>query len=193
MDADESDNGFDALRAFLEHLPAVAWVKDEDGRYVYVSPQYLDRFGVTQERAWGKTDLDLWPADVARQFRAGDLLILQSGRPLVTIERGDAGSRWWAVKFPFASAGGRRYVGGMAVDITTAAGDVVDRTADTGSRVTMCAWTRKFRVGEQWVTVEQFLRERLGVTVTHGISDEALAKVEVELRAEQRDGGGGPG
>ncbi|MFI5336257.1 MAG: MASE1 domain-containing protein [Opitutales bacterium] len=41
--------------------------------------------------------------------------------------------------------------------------------------VTFCAWTRRVRWNEQWVPVEQFLQERYGLSISHGISEEALA------------------
>jgi hypothetical protein len=44
----------------------------------------------------------------------------------------------------------------------------------------VCAWTKRIKVGDQWVTPEQFLSERLGLKLSHGISPEALQ----ELRRE---------
>jgi PAS domain S-box-containing protein len=39
--------------------------------------------------------------------------------------------------------------------------------------LTICAWTKRIRTGEQWQTIEDFLTTRLHFRVTHGISDEA--------------------
>ena len=39
--------------------------------------------------------------------------------------------------------------------------------------LTICAWTKRIRTGEQWQTIEDFLTTRLRFKVTHGISDEA--------------------
>ncbi len=39
--------------------------------------------------------------------------------------------------------------------------------------LTVCAWTKRIRAGEQWQTIEDFLTSRLHFRVTHGISDEA--------------------
>jgi len=39
--------------------------------------------------------------------------------------------------------------------------------------LTICAWTKRIRAGEQWQTIEDFLTTRLRFKVTHGISDEA--------------------
>ncbi len=39
--------------------------------------------------------------------------------------------------------------------------------------LTICAWTKRIRAGEQWQTIEDFLTSRLRFKVTHGISEEA--------------------
>jgi PAS domain S-box-containing protein len=39
--------------------------------------------------------------------------------------------------------------------------------------LTVCAWTKRIRAGEQWQTIEDFLTTRLHMRVTHGISDQA--------------------
>ncbi|HEY3754877.1 MAG TPA: MASE1 domain-containing protein [Opitutaceae bacterium] len=51
--------------------------------------------------------------------------------------------------------------------------------------VTFCAWTGRVRWNEQWVSVEKFLQDRYNVSISHGISEDALSV----LRA--RSGAGG--
>jgi PAS domain S-box-containing protein len=41
----------------------------------------------------------------------------------------------------------------------------------------MCAWTKRVKSGERWVPVEEFLMERLGVRVSHGICPAAMKKL----------------
>ena len=43
--------------------------------------------------------------------------------------------------------------------------------------VTFCAWTGRVRSGDQWISVERFLKERYNVNISHGISEEALANL----------------
>jgi PAS domain-containing protein len=46
--------------------PALAFVKDADGRYLYANRQLLEQFGDRLGSDWfGKTDADIWPADIA--------------------------------------------------------------------------------------------------------------------------------
>ena len=49
----ESEEWF---RLFMDNSPTIAWVKDEQGRHVYLSKTYEDRFGVRLEDWQGKTD-----------------------------------------------------------------------------------------------------------------------------------------
>jgi len=47
--------------------------------------------------------------------------------------------------------------------------------------LTVCAWTKRIRAGEQWQTIEDFLTTRLHLKVTHGISDEARQEFVASL------------
>ncbi|OPY75070.1 MAG: Blue-light-activated protein [Syntrophorhabdus sp. PtaU1.Bin153] len=115
----ESEERF---RAFMDNSPTIAWAKDEQGRQVYLNRTYEQRFGVWLKDWEGKTDFELWPPEIARKFRENDLAVLDAGRTLDmvedTVEPGGSHSWWWNFKFPFQDASGRRYVGGIGVDIT---------------------------------------------------------------------------
>jgi K+-sensing histidine kinase KdpD len=47
---------------------------------------------------------------------------------------------------------------------------------------TICAWTKRIKVGEQWVTPEEFLRDQLHLKLTHTISPEASHEFAKELK-----------
>jgi hypothetical protein len=47
---------------------------------------------------------------------------------------------------------------------------------------TVCAWTKRIKVGEQWVTPEEFLRDQLHLKLTHTISPEASREFANELK-----------
>ncbi len=71
--------------AFLDHLPAFAWIKDLDGRYLYINAQMraLPAFA----KPWqGKSDLELWPAEAAASFRANDARVIAEGKAIQAIE-----------------------------------------------------------------------------------------------------------
>lgn len=115
----ESEERF---RLFMDHSPSIAWIKDEDGKYVYLNQRFEERFGARLEHWRGKTDHAFWPAELAAKFRQNDLAVLKANRPVELLEEAENpdGSRsfWLSTKFPFSDAAGRRYIGGIALDIT---------------------------------------------------------------------------
>lgn len=48
--------------------------------------------------------------------------------------------------------------------------------------VRMCAWTRRIDLDGQWVTIEEYLQRRFGLTVTHTISNDALETISKDLQ-----------
>lgn len=110
------------FRLFMDHSPAVAWVKDQDGKHIFRNRAYDQLFGGNRETWYGKTDFEIWPERVAKVFRANDLEVLKLNRPVTTDEPAvdpDGNPMIWSVvKFPFQDAGGHRYVAGFGVDVT---------------------------------------------------------------------------
>ncbi len=115
-------NSEQRLSAFLENSQVIAWMKDEDGRYVFLSRNFEHRFGVRLADWQGKTDPEIWPPELAEQFRRNDLAVLAAGRPIEFTERArnsDGSVSWWlSCKFLFQDGIAKRFVGGLAVDIT---------------------------------------------------------------------------
>jgi len=110
------------FHAFMDNSPAVSWIKDVQGRYVYISKIHEDRLGTRPEDWLGKTDFELWPREIAEQFQKNDREALTSGKAIETTEESldTAGEHrcWWVFKFPFEDAAGNKFVGGMGLDIT---------------------------------------------------------------------------
>lgn len=108
------------FQCFMGNSPVLTYMKDEEGRYVYVN-HVIERYfkGAVEWR--GKTDFDLWSADAARRLRENDQAVLTADRCLRMIETvpdGDGQRHWITFKFPFKTVRGRRYLAGMSVDIT---------------------------------------------------------------------------
>jgi PAS domain S-box-containing protein len=110
------------LRAFLDNSAVIAWLKDEQGRFIFVSDNFLARFALRREAVIGRTDHDIWPKEQAEEFRRNDEEILAGNADqevMVAARNPDGGVSWWlASKFAYTDAGGRRVIGGLAVDIT---------------------------------------------------------------------------
>ncbi len=115
----ESEERF---QAFMNNNPTLAFMKDQEGRYVYVNRPFEHLFKAKVDSLQGKTDFDWLPEETARQVRENDLIVISTGQPIEVLENipsGEGYSHYWLVfKFPFQDANGQRLVGGVAVDVT---------------------------------------------------------------------------
>ncbi|MBV8282621.1 MAG: PAS domain-containing protein, partial [Candidatus Eremiobacteraeota bacterium] len=106
------------FETFLDNSPSVAFLKDMEGRYVYLNKAGRERHGADFA---GKKDLDLVDASTAAQWHANDQIVLRknaAGQFVETTEEGDGKHTWLTVLFPLTDADGRRLLGGKATDIT---------------------------------------------------------------------------
>lgn len=105
--------------AFMNNLPGYAWMKDLQGRYVYLNKMVK---GLPGYQSLGKTDAQIWPADLAAKYRANDQQVIAVKKPLHTLEHyPQEGKQRYMVgsKFPiFDKSGAVALVGGVGVDIT---------------------------------------------------------------------------
>jgi PAS domain S-box-containing protein len=108
---------------FMQHLPGLAWIKDLEGRYVYVNDAAEKAFRTPRSALYGRTDEQIFPPDTARQFRSNDerALTSEAGVQVIeTMEHADGVLHYSVVgKFPIPGPDGKAaLVGGIAVDIT---------------------------------------------------------------------------
>jgi len=112
----------DRFQAFMDNSPAVAFIKDQDGRYLYYNRPLQKLFLTGKKDLIGKTDEELFPLDVVQTLRENDGLVMNLGRTIETVETvpsPDGELRDWLVfRFPLRESSGRKLVGGVAVDIT---------------------------------------------------------------------------
>lgn len=110
------------FRLFMDKSPTIAWIKDEEGRYVYLSQTYQDGLHVRLEDRIGKSDFEFRAKEIATRFRKSDVILLETGGSLESTEEvvdKDGSLRYWLIsKFPFQDAASRRYVAGIGLDIT---------------------------------------------------------------------------
>jgi CHASE3 domain sensor protein len=58
--------------------------------------------------------------------------------------------------------------------------------------VTICAWTGLVKYEGQWIRMDEYLQRRFGLSVSHGLSKEAAAKMVAEVKESNRSGGERP-
>ena len=71
------------LLAFLQHAPEAIFIKDAEGRYVEVSRTFLDLAGKQLSDVVGRTDADIFDAEVAAKFAEEDRRVRETGKPLM--------------------------------------------------------------------------------------------------------------
>ncbi len=115
----ESEERF---QAFMNHSPAGAYIKDAEGRYVYINKIFADRFSVSMENFIGKTDFDWLPTNNAKAVTENDRMVLESGamaRVNEVVPTSDGQKiEWLVLKFPMTTPDGRQLLGGVGIDIT---------------------------------------------------------------------------
>jgi PAS domain S-box-containing protein len=108
---------------FAQHLPGLAWIKDLEGRYVYVNEAGARAFARPSHEVYGSTDAELFPPETAARFRENDGLAVARRKGVEAVEHltySDGSVHFSIVsKFPILDAQGNiQLVGGIAIDIT---------------------------------------------------------------------------
>src|SRR5687767_726760 len=65
------------FRMYMDNCPAIAFMKDSEGRLLYINKAFEETFGYDKIDWRGKTDFQLWPAEIARKLRDNDIAILE--------------------------------------------------------------------------------------------------------------------
>lgn len=109
------------FQSFMQHGPTTAFIKDENGRYIYVNALLEETFNRPLADWVGKSDFELFPPEAAQKWRENDLMVINQGKTLqaaetVPLEEGDR--HYLSFKFPLQESSGRRLIAGMAIDIT---------------------------------------------------------------------------
>jgi PAS domain S-box-containing protein len=115
----ESEERF---QQFMRNCPTGAYIKDADGRYLWVNA-FVERLFDRPLRDWvGKTDEDLFPSDEAARVRANDRAVLDAQARTTFVETfpsSEGRETWLSYKFPIQDPrGGRPLLAGMSVNIT---------------------------------------------------------------------------
>ncbi len=111
------------LAEMSDHTPAIVYIKDPEGRYLFVNRYYEAVFGRRRAELLGRTDREVLPTAVAELFAVSESQVLQRGVPVEVEEllpAGPEGPRsFFSVKFPLRRADGTIVaMCGISTDIT---------------------------------------------------------------------------
>ena len=110
------------LQAILENLPAPAYLKNADGRYLLVNSAFEQEFDAPSASVLGKTDFDVFAPDQAAALQANDRAVRESRVSLKfeeTVDRNGVPRNFESIKFPlFGPDGVAEAMCGLSIDVT---------------------------------------------------------------------------
>jgi PAS domain S-box-containing protein len=110
------------LETVLENSAASIYAKRKDGRYIYLNHEMEALCNVVREQVLGKSDFEVFPKEIAQQWRANDLKAMTTGELVMAEETIDSprGERLvLSKKVPLTSSNGEvEGICGISADIT---------------------------------------------------------------------------
>jgi PAS domain S-box-containing protein len=162
------------LQAFVENSPNAIFLKDRQGRYLYVNKQFKKALRINDEQIMNKRDDEVFPREQAAAFQANDRRVLQAGVPIEFEEiavQEDGVHTSIVQKFPLLDTEGRIYaIGGIVTDITErkrAERELLTLRDELAAELT--AMSRLHEVGARLLALREFqpaLQEVLDATIS---------------------------
>jgi PAS domain S-box-containing protein len=110
------------LASFMHHVPCAVFIKNLQGRYVFVNETCERVFRRKLDQWVGRTDVDLWSKSLANKFKQIDQQIIAEKKAVETTEsvQNDEGTQHWlTTRFPILDEKGEpTMIGGAAINIT---------------------------------------------------------------------------
>ena len=95
------------LQSILDNTTAMVYVKDSDGRYLFVNRQLEKNLHLSGDHILGKTDIDLGINELSRTFYTNDLKVIETKAPIEfeeVIQQEDGPHTYISLKFPIYHA-----------------------------------------------------------------------------------------
>jgi len=189
----------------LNNTSSVIYIKDLDGRYLFINRMFERLFHTSNQEIIGTSDHDFFPKKVADIFRENDLKVIQSDQLLESEEianHDDGEHTYLSIKFPLKNEDGNMYaICGISTDISVRKraeddlkylrnylSNIIDSMpsiligVDTDCKVTQ--WNREAeRV--TGVSKEKAMGQPLEKSFARLFNDIPLVKIAIELRQQK--------
>lgn len=111
------------IQSFMDYSPSAVFMKDEQGRYVFVNQAFEHELNITAKEVLGRTTPELWfPKETLQRLLEADRTVLRENRPVFSVgsipSRDGTIHEWASTKFPFRDSAGNRFVGGISTDVS---------------------------------------------------------------------------
>ena len=106
---------------FMDRLPALAFIKDSQGRYLYINSACKELLKLAPEEMVGRSDCDLWPEDKSKAVCLNDAQIIidnQVYSAIETLKVGEEERHHLVTKFGIHNDRQPPLLGGIAFDVT---------------------------------------------------------------------------
>jgi PAS domain S-box-containing protein len=108
--------------AFIDNSPAIAYIKEEDGKYLLLNKIYGEIRGENTGTLIGRSDSEVFGAQASAVVERIESEILRSGVPKRVVEdfthaNGEV-SHWRVLRFPLRLSSGKVLLGAIGVDVT---------------------------------------------------------------------------
>jgi PAS domain-containing protein len=64
----------------IERLPVYIFLKDIDGRFIFINERFCNSLEKSFDEIVGKTDFDFYPPELAKKYRQDDQQIIETGQ-----------------------------------------------------------------------------------------------------------------
>lgn len=98
-----SKNIYASSPNILDHIPSVIYIKDKEGRYLYVNFEYEALLGVNRQDIYGKKDIDILPDSLGKLSRTLDMKVIETEKSISydeNLELSDGAHNYHSTKFP---------------------------------------------------------------------------------------------
>ena len=102
------------MKAILENIPDLLWIKDVNGVYISCNKRFEDFFGVKEKDIINKTDYDFVDKKLADFFKEHDIEAMNSKKPLSNFE-----------EIPFANDGHKEYLQTIKSKVIDSNGNII--------------------------------------------------------------------
>ncbi len=164
------NNSESLLNSFLDNCSNIVFLRDREGRFMLANKKFQEAFNLPHEEIIGRTPDDISPPGFAERYRATDLEVIRTGKPLEFEQasmQSDGLHMGIVQKFPLFDDRGAIYaVGAIATDITERKRHE-DEIAILSGRVLMAqdeerrriAMTLHDSIGQDFIALNMLLEE----------------------------------
>ncbi|RNC65443.1 MAG: PAS domain S-box protein [Desulfuromonadales bacterium] len=165
-------------QAMLDNIPDLVWLKDDESRFIAVNAAFGQSCGFLPADLIGKTDLDVWPTDLATLYREDDARVMKSGKQIRTVEPlvDVQGRRTWieTIKMPIFDGSG------TVIGTTGIARDITERMqVDNALRESEARFREIFEQNEDAIIL--LARETLDILDANGAAEALMGYNREEL------------